>query len=109
MKAQATTLPKRQQEWLKHIRACEASGQGMKAYALSQGLNIKDLYSWKKTLVKKGALPRTRAPRFQRAQRVPVVEGHWQVQLPNGVAVSFAGGVDVGTLTTILNTAAAIE
>ena len=109
MKKQIPALTERQQDWLKHIRACEASGQGMKAYALSQGLSIQALYSWKKTLVKKGVLPRTRSPRFQRAQVMPVVEGHWQVQLPNGVSVTFAGAVDAGTLGTVLNTAAAIE
>lgn len=109
MKEQVPALTERQQYWLKHLRACEASGQGMKAYALSQGLDIKDVYSWKKALVKKGVLPRTRAPRFQRAQMAPVVESHWQVQLPNGVSVSFAGAVDANTLGTVLKTAAAIE
>ncbi|MEX2489295.1 MAG: hypothetical protein WD356_07170, partial [Pseudomonadales bacterium] len=43
MRAQVTTLPKRQQDWLKHIRACEVTGQGMKAYALSQGLDIREI------------------------------------------------------------------
>lgn len=99
-------LTERQQYWLKHIRACEASGQKMKAYALSEGLDIKALYCWKKTLVKKGVLPRTRPSRFQRAEIVPLVESHWQVQLPNGVAVTFAGEVNANTLTTVLHTVA---
>ncbi|MDZ7736314.1 MAG: hypothetical protein U5P41_09575 [Gammaproteobacteria bacterium] len=78
----------------------------MKAYALSQGLDVKDLYDGKKSLVKKGILPRTRTPRFQRAQVAGVVEMRWQVQLPNGVTVTVSGSVDAGVLGTVLKTAA---
>jgi hypothetical protein len=79
----------------------------MKAYAAAQALDIKALYSSKKALVKKGVLPRTRAPRFQRAQVVDAVGGgEWQIQLPNGVSVAFTGPMDAGTLSTVLNTAA---
>jgi len=106
MKDQTPTLTDRQQFWLKHIRACEETGQSMKAYALSQGLEVKDLYAWKKMLVKKGVLPRTL--RFQRARITPVMESHWQVQLPNGVAVTFTGAVDAGTLGTVLKSAVAV-
>ena len=109
MKEQTPALTERQQYWLKHLRACEAAGQGMKAYALCEGLDVKALYAWKKTLVKKGVLPRTRPSRFQRAQLAPVMESRWQVQLPNGLSVLFAGTVDAGTLGMVLNTAAAVE
>ncbi len=109
MTEQTRPLTERQQYWLTLIHACEASGQGMKAYARAHDLDIKALYSWKKALVKKGVLPRTRAARFQRVEVATVVESHWQVQLPNGVAITFAGAVDAGTLTTVLNTAATLK
>ncbi len=108
MKEQTSALTERQQYWLKHIRACEHAGQGMKAYARAQDLDIKALYAWKKALVKKGVLPRTRPTRFQQAQVVaPAVISEWQITLPNGVSVAFAGAVDTVTLT-ILNTAATL-
>lgn len=109
MKEQTSALTERQQYWLKHIRACEHAGQGMKAYARAQDLDIKALYSWKKALVKKSVLPRTRPTRFQQAQVVaPAIISEWQITLPNGVSVAFAGAVDTVTLTTILNTAATL-
>jgi len=80
MKEQTSALTERQQYWLKQLRACEHAGQGMKAYAQAQNLDVHALYSWKKALVKKGVLPRPRPHRFQRAQVAPVVESHWQVQ-----------------------------
>ena len=109
MKRQTRPLTERQQYWLQHLRACDASGQSMKAYAQAQNLAIHDLYSWKKTLVKRGVLPRTRTARFQRVETAAAVASHWQVQLPNGVAISFAAAVDAGTLATVLNTAATLK
>lgn len=109
MNDQTAALTERQHYWLKHLRACEATGQGMKAYALSHNLDVKDLYDGKKSLVKKGILPRTRTPRFQRAEVVGTQAAkEWRVQLPNGVTVAFFGAVDGGTLATVLNTAAAV-
>jgi hypothetical protein len=68
------------------------------------------MYDGKRSLVKKGVLPRTHATRFQRAQVVDLVMGsEWRIQLPNGVSVAFAGSVDAGSLTTVLRAAAAVE
>ena len=68
------------------------------------------MYAGKKTLVKKGVLPRTRAPRFQRAEvGGPVAGGQWQIQLPNGLSVTFTGSaVDADALSTVLGAAAAL-
>ncbi|MCH7697139.1 MAG: hypothetical protein IIB73_12820 [Proteobacteria bacterium] len=104
-----TTLTTRQRYWLKHVQACAASGKTIAEYALAQGLQAKTMYAGKKILVKKGALPSTRAPRFQRVQVVaPVVGSEWRILLPNGVSVAFVGAVDAKTLTTVLNTAASL-
>ncbi len=57
---------------------------------MDQGIDVKAMYAGKQTPVKKGVLPRTRAPHLQRTQVVgPVVGGEWHIQLPNGVAVTF--------------------
>ena len=94
------SLTEHQRYWLKHVRACEASGKRITAYATDHGLGVRAMYDGKRVLVvKKGVLPRTRATRFQRAQVVdPVMGSEWRIQLPNGVSVAFAGSVDAGSL-----------
>jgi len=107
--SEGISLTEKQRYWLKHIRACEASGKCITEYATENGLGVRAMYDGKRALVKKGVLPRTHATRFQRAQMVdPVVSSEWCIQLPNGVAVAFVGSVDAGALATVLNTAASL-
>lgn len=106
-------LTKRQRFWLRHLRACEVSGQTSIDYARTHGLKVKSLYSARKALAEKGALPPAPPPvnDFQRVQVVDkprAGERQWHVQLPNGLAVSFDGKVDADTLSLILTTAAAL-
>ena len=109
MGTQEITLTEHQRCWLKHLRACEASGKGIAAYAREHGLDAKAMYAGKKVLVKKGILPRTRPSRFQRAEVKDPVHGNaWRIQLPNGLSVTFTGAVDAGTLSTVLTSAAAV-
>jgi len=96
-------LTVQQSDWLEKLKACDASGKSMKAFALSEGLDIKDLYSWKKTLVKKGVLPRSRSPRFQQAQIIDAIGYECRMLLPNGITVILAGH-DMN-LTTLLQSA----
>ena len=104
------SLTKNQRHWLAHLQACEASGKGIAAYAAEHGLDAKAMYTGKKTLVKKGVLPRTCRRRFARAQvKATVIDKAWRIGLPNGVSVAFSGAVDAQTLRTILVTAAAVE
>ena len=84
-------LTVQQSDWLEKLKACEASGTSMKAFAASEGLNLQDLYSWKKTLVKKGVLPRTRTPHFQQVQIMNTTGYECRILLPNGVTVMLAG------------------
>ena len=108
--SQEISLTEKQRHWLEHLRACEASGKGIAAYAADQDLDARALYAGKKVLVKKGVLPRTRPSRFQRVQVNDSVTGNaWRIQLPNGVSVAFSGTVDARTLSTVLTTAAAID
>ena len=67
------TLTEHQRYWLKHVRACEASGKRITEYATDYGLGVRAMYDGKRVLVKKGVLPRTRATRFQR--------GRWLIRL----------------------------
>ena len=61
--SEEASLTERQQYWLKHIRACEASGKTTIDYARAHGINVKTLYSARKTLAEKGTLPRPQPPR----------------------------------------------
>ena len=107
-----TSLTERQQYWLKHIRACDASGQTSIDYAKGNGINVKSLYSARKALVEKGTLSRPQATRFQKVQTPsvqPLSDNPWRVQLPNGVVVAFGGDVDASTLSMVLGTAASLS
>ena len=108
--AEEITLTERQRYWLEQVQACETSGKTIAEYAKAQGLDAKAMYAGKKALVRKGVLPRTHAVRFQRAQVVSAsLGGEWRIELPNGVSVAFAGPVDAGALSLVLNTAAGVE
>ncbi len=52
-KAEEGSLTERQCYWLKHIRACEASGKSIADYAVDHDINVKTMYAGKKMLVKK--------------------------------------------------------
>lgn len=104
-------LTDKQHHWFKHIQASESAGQGMKAYAGQQDIDIKTLYHWKKVLVKKGVLPRTRKPRtpavtFQRAQIIDksTADNQWNIRLPNGIQIGWAGAVNEAELALVLKT-----
>jgi hypothetical protein len=104
------SLTEHQRYWLKHVRACEASGKRITEYAMDHGLGVRAMYDGKRAQVKKGVLPRTHTTRFQRAQVIdPVIGSEWRIQLPNGVAVAFAGLADAGSLTTVLRVTTAVE
>lgn len=96
-------LTARQSDWLDKLTACKKSGKSMKAFAASERLNLQDLYSWKKALVKKGVLPRSRSPQFQQVEIIDIVtECECRILLPNGVAVVLSVGVGDMSLLNIL-------
>ena len=43
--AENTELTERQRFWLRHLRACEVSGQTSINYARTHGIKVKSLYS----------------------------------------------------------------
>jgi hypothetical protein len=110
MQKMIPALTERQRFWLEHIQTCEASGKSIAEYAASQGITARAMYAGKKTLVKKGVLPRTHPARFQRVQVMEAtLSSQWRIGLPNGISVAFAGEVDARTLTTVLRSAASVE
>jgi len=98
-------LTTQQSDWLEKLKACKASGKSMKAFAISEGLNLQDLYSWKKTLVKKGVLPKTQTPRFQQVQIMDATGSECRILLPNGVTVILPHGTHDMSLSNILRSA----
>jgi hypothetical protein len=105
-------LTERQQYWLKHIHACDASGLTSIDYARQHGIKVKSLYSARKILAEKGKPPP--APAAVHFQKVQVfgpdrdVHRPWHVQLPNGAAASFGGPMDPAALNLFLSTVAAL-
>lgn len=105
-------LTERQQYWLKHLRACEAANMTTVDYARKHDLKAKSMYAARKALAENGALPAVPASPFQKVQVASasaLTGSQWQVQLPNGAAVSFGGPIDAATLTLVLNAAAAVS
>jgi len=105
-----SSLTEHQRKWLERLQACAASGKSLADYAAEHGFPVRALYDAKKTLVKKGVLPRTQQKRFQRVQAVTeFTDTKWRIQLANGVSLEFSGLVDGGSLSTVLNTVARLE
>ena len=79
----------RRQFWLKHVRACAASGQTSKAYAAQHGLNVHSLYAARKRLNGEGRGDRTatKPRRFAHVELAPNRGTVCRVQLPNGATV----------------------
>ena len=110
MQKMIPALTDRQRYWLEHIQACEASGKSIAEYAAAQEFGAQAMYAGKSALVKKGVLPATQSPRFQRVQVMEAtLSSQWRIGLPNGVSVAFVGEVDGQALTTILHSAASLE
>ena len=111
LESEGVRLTAHQRTWLERIRACEASGMTMSAYATEHGLDTRTMYGARKVLKRKGVLSGgDQTVRFRRA-RVVSAEGHdmsWRIALPNGITVSFSGAVDSGSLSLVLNTVAAL-
>jgi hypothetical protein len=89
MQEMIPALTERQQFWLEHIQACEASGKSIVEYAATQGIAARAMYRGKKTLVQKGILPGTQPIRFRQVQVEAAASNQWRIGLPNGVSVAF--------------------
>lgn len=110
-------LTARQRGWLRHLRACERSGETIKAYARREGLSLQTLYQAGKRLRRLGVLE----PRTPRRRKVPVsgfvrVEAAatgrgpgaaWRIRLPSGVVFECNAPLEHADLLSLLSVLAA--
>lgn len=104
-------LSSSERRWMEHLRACDASGKTMRAYAAEAGISVGSLYGAKKRLVRNGLISGRRdvaAVRFTRASIATPPASTLRIDLPNGVSVSCSGSVNGATLTTVLRAAATL-
>ena len=104
---------------LVHVKACEASGTTLKAYAQRRGLSVQALYQAKKLARQRGLLPphrgttrpdnlrseRTRPSRFIEAVRSPVTPGPvpaWRLRFASGEVLESGTPLDVAALLRIV-------
>lgn len=108
--AQPTTqITERQQYWLEHIKAADASDGSLVAYAASHDLKVKDLYQWKTALARRGLLPgKAVKPAFVPVAACPA-PASCSLTLPNGVRLTFSGSLEAGLLQEILAAASALS
>lgn len=111
MAKRRSEITERQQAWLDHIKAADASDGSLVAYAAAHDLKVKDLYQWKTALARRGLLPgKTRKPAFVPvARRSSSLPTSCSITLRNGVRVQFAGDLDAAMLGQILSAANAVS
>lgn len=67
-------LTESQRFWLRHLRACQAAGLSIPAYAAQHGLNPQSFYSGRLQLMRLGVWPRYQPPRSAPFVRVQLSE-----------------------------------
>ena len=83
-------LSERQREWLRHLRACERSGETIRQYGERKGLSVHRLYSARKRLrglgISFGSPRRSCGVSFA---KVTLGEAAVRVHFPNGAVVEW--------------------
>jgi hypothetical protein len=88
-------LTERQRHWLRHLQACERSGETIRRYGERQGLSIHSLYSARKRLrgigFSFGTPRRTSRVSFAKVgvREASVGPAQWRVHFPNGAMVEW--------------------
>ena len=73
--------------WLEHLQAADRSGQNLSTYAQAYGLNVKQLYYWRKVLRQRG-LHGNKTPSSNLFHKAHVVaSGACRILLPGGVTL----------------------
>ncbi|MFK8052508.1 MAG: hypothetical protein AB8F65_06005 [Woeseiaceae bacterium] len=104
-------ITERQQHWLDHIKAADASDDSLVAYAAAHKLKVKYLYQWKTLLVSRGFLPGKSSkssfvPVSTRPAAAPCTSCN--ITLPNGVRLEFSGELNRTSLGEIITAASAL-
>ena len=88
-------LSERQREWLRHLRACERSGETIRQYGERKGLSVHRLYSARKRLrglgISFGSPRRSCGVSFAKVTlgEAAVGPASWRVHFPNGAVVEW--------------------
>ncbi|MDP1679806.1 MAG: hypothetical protein Q8L02_06800 [Candidatus Nitrotoga sp.] len=101
----------KQSYWLGHIKACEAIGQSLSAYAAEHHLALKSCYRWKSRLTQMGLLVETAAaPVFRPVKIKPISMSteRYRITLPNGILVEIQGACDPAQLKQVLTAACCV-
>ena len=102
-------LTQRQRDWLNHIQQCKESGQSLRAYAKSNGLNRNSLYTAHSKLKAKGVITSKKPDsKFQRlAVQRPSLPPVVKITCPNGFIIE--SHAEVSSLQSILQMVNAIQ
>ena len=107
-----SALTARQREWLRHLRACERSGETIQGYAARRGLSVQSLYQAGKRLRRRGVLA-------SRSERRPIAHSFvkvavaarpveagaaavWRIRLPGGVVFESSAPFESEALVSLL-------
>ncbi|MBF0429275.1 MAG: hypothetical protein HQL94_10160 [Magnetococcales bacterium] len=72
MEARQRRMSQVETYWLKHVLACERSGDGVRVYTKTHGLNVKSFYKWRRELSERGKLTEEHtSSMFRRLEMVP--------------------------------------
>ena len=116
--AETGKLAERRRFWRAHVRAWQASGQGVTAYAREHGLNPKTFLYWRQSLRRKERSPATSdgtAPLFRRldvVQPSPAeasMRGGCRLHLPNGALLELDRLPDAAALAQLVAAAGALK
>ena len=96
----------RQQFWLDHLRAWQAQGTSLRAYAAANGLSSSSLYRARRRLERRGLLSESNeaAPAFVPVRVAPCAPA-CRVVLPNGVVVEVPAHTERAMCATVLECA----
>jgi len=100
----------RQQFWLDHLRAWQAQGTSLRAYAAANGLSSSSLYRARRRLERRG-LPSgsEEATATFVPVRVPAAASACRVLLPNGVVVEVPEHTERALCATVLECASRLR
>ena len=100
----------RQQFWLDHLRAWQAQGTSLRAYASANGLSSSSLYRARRRLERRGlpSGPEEAVPTLVPVRVAPSAPA-CRVLLPNGVVVEVPERTERATCATVLECASRLR
>ena len=108
-------LSSKQRFWLKHLEACEAGGETLKAYARRKGLSVHGLYGARRRMRLAGIAPgrasSEKRPSFAKVvvHEAPAEAGRCRVRLPNGAVMEWDVPLSAQSLELLFRTVARLS